>query len=217
MDLLKTLLITFLLMPALALADERTKDETVYMLAVADYEGYPDPVVGCEWAAPYLFAEPIGGAVANIYTTVTDPETGIVSPGDTVVGELWVCVDEGGEFVGPGTRVGYSQGEAYFIDLGGVQMGALGTVETATPYGFPEDLPGTYVFATSAAVVLLEDGVPGEPIGALASTYLQVPRSQADYPPVNYMSLRLYTPRDLVQEAAEEALESAVENWGWDN
>ena len=54
--------------PGLAIADERTRDEHVYTLAVTNYHVYPDPAVSCEWAAPSLYAEPgepIGGLTSS--------------------------------------------------------------------------------------------------------------------------------------------------------
>lgn len=193
---------TLLIFPCTSFAQERTHDETVLVLHSTNYQFFEDVLVDCAWAIPFLPMDVNFGFRSDIYSVKTDSSSGELEGDEETIGYMWTCFDVGQEIIDPALE-SYEFAVATAIFIGDETLGALGTVR------FRGSFPTHELWAGTASVSQVVDGIPGAFLGSMTSNEM-VTNDPDLYGGANsIMTLRLYTPRDYQKEAFIEAIERA--------
>jgi hypothetical protein len=194
-------LLSLVVLPLTAYAQERMYDETVFVMRNENFQSFEDVLGQCAWAIPYLPMDVGGGWSSELYAVTSSGTDGKISGKGEKIADMWTCFDSGQEIVAP-VGPSYEQAIAYAIFIDGETLGALGIVR---PRNGQEEYP---LYGTMASVSRVVDDVPGETIGALTMNELIDPANL--YGGTNgVVVLRLFEPRNYDQEALIEALRRA--------
>jgi len=210
MKTVRLILAALLSIPLVLFAQEREFDEIIYILQTELVTYSEESLEDCAEAAQFLPTEVVAVAVWELYSMPTDAENGKALAEDgEIVGQLGACIALGEtveEQVGPLPELPVVfnlaiDGVDYDIGGSGVLRGRAAAI--------PQ--PGFGLWSWSATLFKLVDGSPEPgPVGAMTANQLTNPNAVEGYNDGLIVTLRLYSPRDLEQEAIDAFLESLL-------
>jgi hypothetical protein len=208
MKTIRLLLATIILMPLGLFAQEREFDETIYVLQAeffVDPNASPD---GCAVAAQFLPTEVVFGGLYALYALSTDSVSGKVQTRGEKVGEMGICMSQGQNVEEPPGAPRWEIPVVFRVDIDGLDYGVGGSGVLRNRVGdVPQ--PGMSLWGWNATLVRTVDGLPLEVIGSMTANDLHHNTAVEGYSDDLIVTLRLYTPRDLENEAFIEAIRAA--------
>lgn len=211
MEKIRYVLVLVLLLPITLFAGEREFDETKYVFQSLNPKPMDDPYVECDWAIPALALPLLGGTTADLYTLQTSESSGRVVEARKKVGTLTGCWDEGQNILDNGSP-SYMVGMVFWLVTDDLALFANGSQIIRTEPGFPQSTPefglrDMTLWSSGNTVWREIDGSPGEweQIGSMTANHHTNPAGITGYEGGSIITLRLFEPRDYVQEAILEA------------
>ena len=204
MKTIRLLLAVLLSTPLVLMAEEREFDETIYIVQSEFISGSSESVEACADAAQFLPTEVIYAGRFSLYAVSTDGDSGKALASEAKVGEMGMCIGAGEEVEeqsGPKPELPV----VFAVELDELDFDIGGTgVLRGRAGGVPQ--PGMELWGWNATLYRTVDGVPFEVIGSMTANDLIGSSSVEGYVDGLIATLRVYTPRDLEQEAIDAFL-----------
>ena len=204
MNTIRVLLVVLLSIPLVSMAQEREFDETIYILQTKlIFESF-EALEGCADASQFLTTEVFYTAQYELYALPTNSDSGKAMAGEVKVGEMGICLGRGEEVEeqsGPRTEI--PTVFAVDIDELDYDIGGSGVLRRRA-IGVPQ--PAMELWGWNATLYQTIDGLPVGEIGSMTANELLNFTTVEGYSDDLIVTLRLYTPRDLEQEAIDSFL-----------
>ncbi|MEH6584590.1 MAG: hypothetical protein V7754_21855 [Halioglobus sp.] len=128
MKIIRLLLVVFMLAPFASFAETTSPNKTEYIFNSGNWEFYPDVLVDCAWAIPFMPTELINGWSTSLSALQVHKGNGKVLKNGALVGEMWVCIGDGMEGLDPYGET-FQQPIMFVIINGDQVLGAVGTLQ----------------------------------------------------------------------------------------